>query len=207
MAFPLFQPRYVVNAANLPERFDDCVAGKLVQLERHNRVAALFLAENAHRGDVYIRLGQAAGDARNRARRVVMADDERILLAGEVHLQAVELLNHHAPAADAGRAHGDRFAAGSGDMQDDGVRVRCAQRNGSEAHLHPRRGRHGKRVAQARVVHVHAHQAADKRAVGAVPLIRFFKRAVQADFGPCRRFAQQIARDAANARRSRRMRR
>ena len=136
-----------------------------------------------------------------------MADDERVLLAGEVHLQAVELLNHHAPAADAGRAHGDRFAACPGDMQDDGVRVRCAQRNGSEAHLHPRRGRHGKRVAQARVVHVHAHQAADERAVGAVSLIRFFKRAVQADFGPRRRFAQQIARDAANARRSRRMRR
>ena len=71
-----------------------------------------------------------------------------------------------------------------------------------EGDRHPFLAGNGQGVAQAFVVWLHAENAGDQGAVGAVALVGFGEGAVEQDLGPDWRLTEQRARHQADARRA-----
>ena len=111
--------------------------------------------------------------------RVLIVDDERVVLTGKVRLDTVDGADAYAPAADA-LGHNVQCAAfGIRELQTRGVRVRIAQLHILKRERQPLLRRDCKAARDAQIVRLHAEQACDQRAVRAVTATGQGEAAVQ----------------------------
>ena len=177
-------------AAQLP---GDLVGDRLVAFQHHDGVAACRRAVQLHRCDVDAVLAQAGGDGGHMAGRVLVVDDQRVVVAAEIRRDAVDLADVDAPAAD-GCAHDLQLAPRrAGQAQHGGVGVRTAQINRTNVKMQPGLLGDGKAVRDAVVVGLHRQQPGHQRPVGAVAAPRGGKAAVEQDLGLGGLLAQQAA--------------
>ena len=157
----------------------DVLRDRLVTLEDHDRVAALLAAVELHGGDVDVPLHERRRHGSNMAGRVLIVDNERVVLTGKVRLDTVDGADADAPAADALGHDVQRAALGARELQARGVRVRVAQLHVPERERQPLLRRDGKAARNAQIVRLHTEQARDQRAVRAVAMTGQGEAAVQ----------------------------
>ena len=177
----------------------------LVALQHHDGVAARRRAVELHRGDVDAVLAQTGGDGCHMAGRVLVVDDQRVVVSAKIRRDAVDLADVDPPAAD-GRADDlELTARRTGQPQHRRVGVRAAQVCGADLKVQPGLLGNGKAVRDAVIVRLHAQQPGDKRPVRAVAAPRGGKAAVKQDLGLGRLLPQESPRRAADAHRTRRV--
>lgn len=133
------------------------------------------------------------------AGRILIVDDERVVLTGKVRLNAINGANADAPAADA-LGHNVQCAAfGIRELQTRGVRVRIAQLHILKHKRQPLLCRDGKAARDAQIVRLHAEQARDQRAVRAVTVTGQGEAAMQRDVRVHGLVAEQLAGRQADA--------
>ena len=76
---------------------------RLVAFQHHDGVAARRRAVELHRGNVDAVLAQTGGDGCHMAGRVLVVDDQRVVVSAKIRRDAVDLADVDPPAAD-GRA-------------------------------------------------------------------------------------------------------
>ena len=116
---------------------------------------------------------------RDMAGRVLVVDDERVVLTGKVCLDTVDGADADAPAADALGHDVQRAALGVRELQTRGVRVRIAQLHILKRERQPLLRRDCKAARDAQIIRLHAEQARDQRAVRAVTVTGQGEAAVQ----------------------------
>ena len=136
---------------------------------------------------------------RDMAGRILIVDDERVMLTGKIRLYTVDGADTDASAADALGHDIERAAVCSRELQAHGVRVRIAHLHVLKCERQPLLRRDGEAFRDAQVVRLHAEQARNQRAVRAVAVAGQGKAAVQRDVGMHRPVAEQLARRQANA--------
>ena len=99
--FLLIKDRDLLNALDVRQPLLDVLRDRLVTLEDHDRVAALLAAVELHGGDVDVPLHERRRHGSNMAGRVLIVDNERVVLTGKVRLDTVDGADADAPAADA----------------------------------------------------------------------------------------------------------
>ena len=121
-------------------------ADALVGLEYGVGHVAALLAVHARGGDVHAVLAQARGNVRKHAGFVDLLHHDGVVLAGDVHVHAVDLADNRRAAAHAFAAHAHAQAVGAVDDHVDGVGVLVVVRigQGSELKMKPRFARVGK---------------------------------------------------------------
>ena len=165
------------------------------------------MAVDAHVRHVDVHLAQNRRDRSDGAGLVLIADDQCVEVAREVHVDAVDLIDDDRAAADRGGLNGHLFSAFPRQLQKRGVRVCIAQLHRVEGIRHARAVCLIVGIRNAQIVRLHAEKSRQKRAVRAVAEARFSKRAVQADVRARHLFAEQRSSHIADARRARRVRR
>ena len=133
------------------------------------------------------------------AGRVLIVDNERVVLTGKVRLDTVDGADADAPAADALGHDVQRAALGARELQARGVRVRVAQLHVPERERQPLLRRDGKAARNAQIVRLHTEQARDQRAVRAVAMTGQGEAAVQRNVRVHRPVAEQFAGRQADA--------
>ena len=133
---------------------------RLVALQNHDRVAALLAAVKLHGGNVDVPLHECRRHGCDMTGRVLIVDDERVVLTGKVRLNAINGANADAPAADA-LGHNVQCAAfGVRELQTRSARVRIAHLHILKRERQPLLCRDGKAVRNAQVIRLHTEQAA-----------------------------------------------
>ncbi|MPN22661.1 hypothetical protein SDC9_170044 [bioreactor metagenome] len=102
-------------------------------------------------------------------------------MAGNGGFQTIHRFNDDFSPAYARRLHTQGSPLRAGQIQHHGVGMRVSQARVGKRACKPRLPRVAQAVAQAGIIHRHAQQSANQRAVGAVPLIGFLKRAPKPD--------------------------
>ena len=139
------------------------------------------------------------------AGRVLVVDDQRVVVSAKIRRDSVDLADVDPPAAD-GRADDlELTARRTGQPQHRRVGVRAAQICGADLKVQPGLPGDGKAVRDAVIVRLHAQQPGDKRPVRAVAAPRGGKTAVKQDLGLGRLLPQEPPRRAADAHRPRRV--
>ncbi len=179
-----------VGGQHLPDGGRDGVVGF------HHRVGhvALALAEQLGGGDVHFHLRNAGGDEGQHAAHVLLLHHQRVVLAGEQHVHAVD-------GGDLRRAAADGFAADFGDgaggvLHADVHRVGVGRLGfvvGGEGEGQPRLLRQLERVAHPQVVGGQPQKPRHQGAVGAVAVVGVGEAAVQLEHRLHRLGAQKAA--------------
>ena len=99
--FLLVKDRDFLNALDVRQPLFNVLRDRLVALKDHDRVAALLAAVELHGGDVDVPLHECRRHGCDMAGRVLIVDDERVVLTGKVRLDTVDGADAYAPAADA----------------------------------------------------------------------------------------------------------
>ena len=147
------------------------------------------------------------GDVRRRAGLVALAHDDARALAGDAHVDVVDLADDGRSASDALAAHAHRVARGVHDAHVDGVGMvefRVGKRD--ERERESRIPRKLKRVADAQVVGGQPQHARHEGLVGSVPGQRVRERPQQPELHRLRLGQAQPSSHVGDAQRARRVR-
>ena len=138
------------------------------------------------------------------ARLVSLPHDDARVLAGDVHVDAVEARDHGCAAADALAAHANRATrlVGHGDVDRVGVREIVGLGVGGEGECEAFGCGPAKRIANAQVVSGKPKHACDKGLVGAVTLVGVRERSKKAKLRLSGRRAAQVSRHKRDAQRA-----
>ena len=138
------------------------------------------------------------------ARLVSLPHDDARVLAGDVHVDAVEAGDHGRAAADALAAHANRAArlVGHGDVDRVGVREIVGLGVGGEGKDEPLCGGPAEGVADAQVISGKPKHARDKGLVGAVALVGVRERPEKPKLRFLGRRAAQVSRHERDAQRA-----
>ena len=182
-------------------------AHRLIGLQHGVGGVALALAVHARGGDVHALVADALRDMGQHALLVALPHDDARALAGDAHVDVVDLADDGRAAADALAAHIHRVARGVHDADVDGVGMvvlRVGQRD--EREREPRLARKVEGVADAQVVGGQPQHAGHEGLVGAVAGERVRERPQQPELHRLRLGQAQPARHVGDAQRARRVR-
>ena len=174
----------------------------LICFNDHQRISSAAVAVDAHVRHVDVHLAQNRRDRSDGAGLVLIADDQRVEVSREVHVDAVDLIDDDRAAADRGGLNGHLFSAFPRQLQKRGVRVCIAQLHRVEGIRHARAVCLIVGVRNAQIVRLHAEQSRKQRAVRAVADAGLGKGTVQADVCARHLFAEQRSAHVADARRA-----
>ena len=168
---------------------------------------AFALAVHARGGDVDAFVADALRDVRQHAGLVALAHDDARALAGDAHVDVVDLADDGRSASDALAAHAHRVARGVHDVHVDGVGMvvfRVGKRD--ERERESRIPRKLKRVADAQVVGGQPQHARHEGLVGSVPGQRVRERPQQPELHRLRLGQAQPSSHVGDTQRARRVR-
>ena len=155
------------DGRELGEPLQNGVCRGVVHLQHGVGHAAALGAIGLHEGDVHAVVRHAGDDAGQRSGHVSVGDKDRLVLAQDVHGDAVDAAAAQALAADLERA---TVGLRDGDVDGVGVQGRVVPADGKAVGQAALVG-NLERVANALVVGVKAQDAAEKCAVGAVAAV------------------------------------